>query len=416
MNGTNGSECPLPAGSFWETVKQAPDDGLLSLTVDYLKDPSLQKLNIGVGAYRTEEGKPRVLDVVRRAEEILLADKSQDKEYLPISGNAEFCELSRKLAFGDCKRALDGSIVTMQSVSGSGSIRVLAEFIATQCPRKEIYLSDPAWANYENIFPKAGLKLQYYRHYNSKTKGLDIEGLLEDLSQAKPGAAVVLQTCAHNPTGVDPTKEQWQRILEVVKSRRLLPFLDSAYQGFATGDLDDDSYALRLFESAGLDLLFAHSFSKNMGLYGERAGALSVACQNPMDAKRVDSQLRALIRANYATPPRHGAAVVCIILKTPELYEQWQVELKEMADRIRQMREKLSAAISERKTPGDWSGILTQIGMFAYSGLTPSQVEHLTKKWHVYLPASGRMSMAGLSSESCKYLADAIDDAVRNVV
>ncbi|KAL6770488.1 AST1 [Auxenochlorella protothecoides x Auxenochlorella symbiontica] len=403
--------------SIFSEVPEAPADAILGISVAYKNDKNPRALNLGVGAYRTEDGKPLVLEVVREAERRLLDDPKQDKEYLGQAGVPAFCRGSAKLAFGEDSPVLkEGRNATVQGLSGTGSLRVGAEFLAGFYPGvKQVLIPNPSWANHKAIFEAAGLQTAQYRYYKPATRGLDYEGLLEDLGAAPRGAVVLLHACAHNPTGVDPTHEQWAGILDAVRDRGLLPFFDSAYQGFASGDLDGDAASIRMFAEAGLELLLAQSFAKNMGLYGERAGALTVVSADADTSARVESQLKRVIRAMYSNPPRHGAEIVAAILSDPELYALWKAELKGMADRIISMREHLHAALRERGTPGTWDHIQDQIGMFSYTGLTRRQVaDCLTAKHHVYMTLDGRISMAGLSPESCKYLAAAIDDAVRN--
>ncbi|KAL4434280.1 hypothetical protein ABPG75_000721 [Micractinium tetrahymenae] len=393
----------------------APADAILGVTEAFKACTNPNKLNLGVGAYRTEEGRPLVLGVVREAERRVLADPRQDKEYIGTGGTPDFCRLSTTLAFGEGSRPLqEGRCATIQGLSGTGSLRVGGKFLAHFYPVKLVLIPSPSWANHKNIFERCGLATQTYRYYKPETRGLDYEGLIADLKDAPEGAVVILHACAHNPTGVDPTPEQWQGVLEVVQQRRLLPFFDSAYQGFASGDLDRDGAAIRLFADAGLELLLAQSYAKNMGLYGERVGALSVISSDAAVSKRVDSQLKATAFGMYLNPPKHGALLVTAILSDPELYAQWKVELKGMADRILSMRQQLFDALQEVGAPGDWSHILKQIGMFSYTGLTKAQVENMTNKWSVFMTMDGRISMAGLSGTKCKYLAEAIKDSVEN--
>lgn len=402
--------------SAWANVPQAPPDAILGISEAFKKDSDSRKLNLGVGAYRTAEGKPLVLNVVRTAEKRIAGDTSRDKEYAAIGGNARFCELSARLAFGESSGVLrDKRNCTVQALSGTGSLRVGAEFLARHYPGpKLIYLPDPTWANHNKIFPAAGIEIRKYRYYLPKTRGLDYEGLIADLSQAQEGSVVLLHACAHNPTGVDPTPDQWQGILRVVQKRRLLPFFDSAYQGFASGDLDRDAAAVRLFADAGLELLLAQSYAKNMGLYGERVGALTVVSKDPGSVKRVESQLKQVIRAMYSSPPRHGAEIAELVLSDPQLFREWKVELKGMADRIISMRKKLLGSLEAAGAPGGWEHVVNQIGMFSFTGLTSKQVEVLTNKYHIYLTKDGRISMAGLNEAGCEYLAKAITDAVQN--
>lgn len=393
---------------------QAPPDPILSVSEAWRADTDPAKLNLGVGAYRTDAGKPHVLAVVRKAEAAVLADPAANKEYLGITGLPEFCSLSRAMAFGaDCAAVQEGRVVTVQALSGTGSLRVGMDFIATHYRGpKVIYVPNPTWGNHKAIAARAGLAVKEYRYFAPASRGLDFHGLLADLSAAEPGSAVMLHACAHNPTGVDPTPAQWQTILELVQRRRLLPFFDMAYQGFASGDLATDAAALRLFAASGMELLLAQSYAKNMGLYNERVGALSLLCGSPAVAGRVESQVKLVIRPNYSNPPAHGARIVARVLSDPALYAEWKVELAGMAQRIKDMRTALHAELVARAVPGEWGFVLSQIGMFSFTGLTRAQCEHLTRKWHVYLTMDGRISMAGLSAAGCARLAEAIKDAL----
>ncbi|KAM7509527.1 hypothetical protein LguiA_019980 [Lonicera macranthoides] len=401
------------ADSVFSKVVQAPEDPILGVTVAYNKDPSPLKLNLGVGAYRTEEGKPLVLNVVRRAEQMLVNDQSRVKEYLPIIGLADFNKLSAKLIFGaDSPAIQENRVTTVQGLSGTGSLRVGAEFLARHYHEHTIYIPLPTWGNHPKIFNLAGLSVKTYRYYNPATRGLDFEGLMEDLGAAPSGAIVLLHACAHNPTGVDPTCEQWEQIRQLMRSKALLPFFDSAYQGFASGSLDTDAKSVRMFVADGGECLAAQSYAKNMGLYGERVGALSIVCKAADVASRVESQLKLVIRPMYSNPPIHGASIVATILKDRDMYNEWTVELKAMADRIISMRKELFAAIQAKGTPGDWSHIIKQIGMFTFTGLNTKQVAFMTKEFHIYMTSDGRISMAGLSSQKIPHLAEAIHAAV----
>ncbi|KAG2484885.1 hypothetical protein HYH03_016367 [Edaphochlamys debaryana] len=404
--------------SNWAHVEMAPPDPIIGVTEAWRADPDPRKLNLGVGAYRTEEGKPLVLACVREAEAQLMADPNSNHEYLPIAGNAEFCRLARTLALGgDCPALQGGRVATVQALSGTGALRVGAEFLAAHLPStapRVVYLPSPTWGNHKTIFAKAGFQVREYRYFDAATRGLAFDGMCADLASAPRGAVLLLHACAHNPTGVDPSPQQWARILALAQEKALLPFFDSAYQGFASGDLDADAASLRLFVRSGLELVLAQSFAKNMGLYGERAGALSVVCKCKDTAGRVESQLKMVIRPMYSNPPMHGAAIAAKVLGDARLREMWRVELKGMAERIISMRRALYDALYERNVPGDWSFVLKQIGMFSYTGLSRVQCQKLVNKWHIHLTLDGRISMAGLSAQKAPYLADAIADVVAN--
>ncbi|KAK3436936.1 hypothetical protein EUGRSUZ_C01585 [Eucalyptus grandis] len=304
------------ADSVFNHVVRAPEDPILGVTVAYNKDTSPNKLNLGVGAYRTEEGKPLVLSVVRQAEQSLVNDPSRVKEYLPIIGLAEFNKLSAKLICGaDSPAIQENRVTTVQCLSGTGSLRVGGEFLARHYHERTIYIPQPTWGNHPKVFTLAGLSVKYYRYYDPGTRGLDFQGLLEDLGSAPSGAVVLLHACAHNPTGVDPTVEQWEQIRQLMRSKQLLPFFDSAYQGFASGSLDADAQSVRMFVADGGECLVAQSYAKNMGLYGERVGALSIVCKTSDVAGKVESQLKLVIRPMYSNPPLHGASIVATILR-----------------------------------------------------------------------------------------------------
>uniref|UniRef100_A0A803QWG0 Aspartate aminotransferase n=1 Tax=Cannabis sativa TaxID=3483 RepID=A0A803QWG0_CANSA len=383
------------------------------VTVAYNKDPSPIKMNLGVGAYRTEEGKPVVLNAVRKAEQLLVNDVSRVKEYLPIVGLAEFNKLSAKLILGaDSPAIQQNRVTTVQCLSGTGSLRVGGEFLAKHYHERTILIPQPTWGNHIKVFNLSGLNVKFYRYYDPETRGLNFQGLLEDFESAPSGSIVLLHACAHNPTGVDPTPDQWDQIKQLIRSKSLLPFFDSAYQGFASGSLDADAQPIRMFAADGGELLVAQSYAKNMGLYGERVGALTIVCKAADVASRVESQLKLVIRPMYSNPPIHGASIVATILRDRNLYDEWTVELKAMADRIISMRQQLFDAIQSRGTPGDWSHIIKQIGMFTFTGLNSQQVAFMTKEYHIYMTSDGRISMAGLSSRTVPHLADAIHAAV----
>ncbi|CAN6805774.1 hypothetical protein HID58_050489 [Brassica napus] len=400
-------------GSVFAHLVQAPEDAILGVTIAYNKDPSPIKLNLGVGAYRTEEGKPLVLNVVRKAEQQLINDRSRIKEYLPIVGLVEFNKLSAKLILGaDSPAIRENRVTTVECLSGTGSLRVGGEFLARHYHQKTIYIPQPTWGNHPKIFTLAGLSVKTYRYYDPSTRGLNFQGLLEDLGAAPQGSIVLLHACAHNPTGVDPTLEQWEQIRKLMRSKGLMPFFDSAYQGFASGSLDTDAKPIRMFVADGGELLVAQSYAKNMGLYGERVGALSIVCKAADVAGRVESQLKLVIRPMYSNPPIHGASIVAVILRDRNLFNEWTLELKAMADRIISMRKQLFEALRARGTPGDWTHIIKQIGMFTFTGLNPAQVSYMTKEYHIYMTSDGRISMAGLSSKTVPHLADAIHAVV----
>ena len=301
------SRAAVAADSKFESVEQAPADPILGVTQAFRADDDERKLNLGVGAYRNDNLQPVVLNVVRKAEERVVAQKN-NKEYLPIDGFAPFNKVSAELMFGEDSALLkDGKIVTLQSLSGTGSLRVGAAFINRFFPGTSVYIPNPSWGNHKNIFADAGVSVQQYKYFDKETIGLDFEGMKADLKAAPAGSVVILHACAHNPTGIDPTVAQWKEILEICEAGELLPFFDSAYQGFASGDLITDAFAVRMFAEAGLEMLVSQSYAKNLGLYGERVGALHCVAKDPENAKRALSQLKRLARALYSNPPTTGA-------------------------------------------------------------------------------------------------------------
>ncbi|KAJ8502860.1 hypothetical protein ONZ45_g11382 [Pleurotus djamor] len=405
----------LRAVSTWSNVPAGPPDPILGVTEAFKADKDPRKINLGVGAYRDEKGKPYVLSSVKKAEQILSAS-NPDKEYLPINGLPEFTKAAAKLAYGSESVPLqEGSVAITQSISGTGALRIGGAFLGRHYPgAKVIYLPVPSWGNHTPIFRDSGLEVRGYRYFDKKTVGLDFEGLKADLRAAPEQAIVLLHACAHNPTGVDPTPEQWAEISDIVKEKKLFPFFDMAYQGFASGSTTRDAFAVRHFVSQGHQIALSQSFAKNMGLYGERVGAFSLTTTDAAERARVDSQLKIIVRPMYSNPPLHGARIASTILGNQELYSEWEGEVKAMADRIIGMREKLYDTLThDLKTPGEWGHIKSQIGMFSFTGLTPPQTKALAEKAHVYMTADGRISMAGLNGGNIEYFAQSVDSAVR---
>ncbi|GIL86322.1 hypothetical protein Vretimale_13705 [Volvox reticuliferus] len=400
--------------SRFADVAQAPPDPILGVSEAFRASTSPSKLNLGVGAYRDEDLKPVVLSVVKKAEAKIFS-RNENKEYLSIEGFEPFRKATLDLLLGAGHPAIkEGRAAVIQSLSGTGSLRVGAAFIARFLKGSTVYISNPTWGNHRNIFGDEGVKWEYYRYFDPETVGLDFKGLMEDLKAAPQGSVVVLHGCAHNPTGVDPTPEQWAAIADLCQERNLLPFFDVAYQGFATGDLDKDAFAPRLFVDRGLEIMVSQSYSKNLGLYGERVGALVMVLKDKETATRCLSQLKRLARALYSNPPTHGARIAAEVVNDSELFEEWKGEMRGMAGRIERVRGELQRALEAKCPDKDWSFITKQIGMFSFTGLTPSQVDNMTNKHQVYMTRDGRISLAGLNSAKVEYLANAIVDSVRN--
>lgn len=402
--------------SRFEGVPMAPPDPILGVSEAFKADKSELKLNLGVGAYRTEELQPYVLNVVKKAENLML-EKGENKEYLPIEGLAAFNKATAELLLGADNPVINqGLVATLQSLSGTGSLRLAAAFIQRYFPEAKVLISSPTWGNHKNIFNDARVPWSEYRYYDPKTVGLDFEGMIADIEAAPEGSFVLLHGCAHNPTGIDPTPEQWEKIADVIQEKKHMPFFDVAYQGFASGSLDEDAFSVRLFVKRGMEVFVAQSYSKNLGLYSERVGAINVVCSAPEVADRVKSQLKRLARPMYSNPPIHGAKIVANVVGDPTMFGEWKQEMELMAGRIKNVRQKLYDSLSAKDKSGkDWSFILRQIGMFSYTGLNKAQSDNMTDKWHIYMTKDGRISLAGLSLAKCDYLADAIIDSFHNV-
>ena len=395
-------------------MQQAPADPILSLTTGFKNDKDPKKVNLGVGAYRDNNGKPYVFPIVKKVEQQIVNDPSLDKEYAPIEGVADFITGSKQVAFGwDHPDVTSGRIATCQTLSGTGALKIVADFLK-KFRNAPIYISKPTWANHTQIFNAAGLEVREYTYYDAKTKGLNLEGMLKDLANAQPGSIVLLHACAHNPTGVDPTEEQWHKIAQVMKENDLFPYFDVAYQGFASGCLNKDGYGMRHFLKEGFQMVVAQSFAKTMGLYGERTGAMHVVCADKATADKVLSQVKIIIRSNYSSPPVHGARIAGKILANPENRAQWLSELKAVTDRMNQMRVALKAALVKNGAKGNWDHVTSQIGMFSFLGLTPKQCEAMINKHHIYMTSNGRISVAGLTTANVDYVANAIKDVTDN--
>ncbi|KAF1361029.1 aspartate aminotransferase [Lizonia empirigonia] len=402
-------------------VPQAPEDALFGLMAAYRRDTDSNKVDLGIGAYRDNNAKPWVLPVVKKAEEILRQDPDLNHEYLPIAGLPDFTSASQKLVLGGDSRAIKEKRVTsLQTISGTGAVHLgalfLQKFYRTNSERTA-YFSDPTWPNHFQIFSNVGLQHKTYPYFSKKTKGLDFDGMYGAIESAPEGSIIVLHACAHNPTGVDPTQDQWKKIAELLRAKNHFPFFDTAYQGFASGDLAKDGWAIRYFVEQGFELCIAQSYAKNFGLYGERAGCFHFVTSPASDAQstvtRVASQLAILQRSEISNPPAYGARIASTVLNDPQLFSEWEANLREMSGRIKEMRSALRNKLEELGTPGTWNHITDQIGMFSFTGLTEAQVMKLREDSHVYMTKNGRISMAGLNTHNVEYFAKAVDKAVR---
>jgi len=390
---------------MFEHLDAYPGDPILGLNEAFQKDPRAGKVNLSIGIYFDDAGRIPVLPSVKRAEALML-ERGGHKSYLPIEGDAACRAQVQALLFGAGHEAVkSGRIATIQTVGSSGGLKVGADFLKRWFPRAEVWMSDPTWDNHRAMFQGAGLTTRSYPYY--APDGLRFDAMLDALAAVPEGSIVLLHACCHNPTGVDLTREQWQRLIPLLRDRRLLPYLDLAYQGFGVG-IDEDAWAVRALADAGLAFFVANSFSKSMSVYGERCGALSVVCPTAAEADLVLGQLKSTVRANYSSPPIHAGGIVATVLGEPELRALWEAELAAMRERIAAMRHALHDALKARRPNSDFGYLLSQRGMFSYTGLSPDQVDGLREQQAVYLVRSGRMCVAGLNTGNVAKVADAM--------
>ncbi|MGQ9723769.1 MAG: amino acid aminotransferase [Tepidimonas sp.] len=393
--------------SIFAAVEMAPRDPILGLNEQFAADTRTHKVNLGVGVYYDDNGKLPLLKCVQAAEQRLM-EKPAPRGYLPIDGIAAYNSAVKDLVFGANSAAVQGGrVVTVQALGGTGGLKIGADFLRKLSPEAKVLISDPSWENHRALFANAGFVVETYAYYDAAKRGVDVDGMLASLRAAAAGTIVVLHACCHNPTGYDLTPAQWDDVIAVVRERGLVPFLDMAYQGFGHG-IAEDGAVVGKFVAAGLDVLVSTSFSKSFSLYGERVGALSVVCASRDEAERVLSQLKLVVRTNYSNPPTHGAAVVAMVLNTPELRAQWEQELAEMRTRIKTMRQRLVDGLKAAGVQQDMSFITQQIGMFSYSGLSQQQMVRLRTEFGVYGTDTGRMCVAALNSSNIDYVCQAI--------
>jgi aspartate aminotransferase len=400
--------------SHWSQYEMGPPDPIVGLNEAYAKDDSPMKINVGVGAYRSDDGLPSVLPCVRQAEQLILSNPNLNHEYLGMVGDTQFVNLAMQFVYGkeDSNILSENRVAAVQTLSGTGGLRVFGELLANKGGHKFIYVPDPTWGNHRAIFMNAGLEVRKYRYYDAENSSLQFENMVKDIKDMPEGSCVLLHACAHNPTGMDPTPEQWGELSKTMKDKKLLPFFDCAYQGFASGNAPQDAFAIRMFVEDGHNLATVQSFSKNFGLYGQRVGALSIITPDADQAQNVLSQMKATIRPMYSNPPRYGAQIVKTILSDEQLTNDFIDQCKDMADRINTMRVSLRSVLEEGQQDRSWDHITKQIGMFAYSGMTKEEVIALREKHHIYCTLDGRISMAGVTSGNVDYMANAIKDVI----
>lgn len=392
---------------IFSQVLLAPADPILGLTDTFKADPRQDKVNLGVGIYKDEAGQTPVLASVKKAEAILL-EQEKTKNYLGIEGVQAYNHVVQTLLFGEgCELITSGRAATAQAPGGTGALRIAAEFLLRNTDSHTIWVSNPTWANHQNIFETAGLTVKEYGYYNAEAHDIDFDTMMTDLSHANAGDVVLLHGCCHNPTGIDLTLAQWELIAQLCADKKLVPLFDFAYQGFGAG-IEEDAAGLRLVASKVPELLVANSFSKNFGLYNERIGAVTVVAEDADAAVRAFSQVKRTIRANYSNPPAHGALIVSTILNDAALKAMWVQEVKEMRERIAEMRTLFVDSLKAEGVTQDFSFISRQNGMFSFSGLNKAQVARLKDEFGVYIVGSGRISVAGMTKTNMPVICKAI--------
>lgn len=396
---------------MFEHVEKAPADPILGLNEAFKNETSPNKINLGVGVYKNENGDTPILECVKKAEKIIL-EREKTKSYLSIQGSDEYANIVKELIFGKENPVLTANrAATVQSLGGTGALRIAADFIHKFLPKAKVWLSDPTWENHKQIFNYSGIETVFYPYYNAKTKWLCFDGLVEALLKVPSTDVVLFHACCHNPTGVDISKEQWETVAKIVSARGFLVLFDFAYQGLGNG-LDKDAFAIRLFADRIKNFMVSNSFSKNFGLYNERVGALTVVTENSDIAETILSQLKICIRANYSNPPAHGSSIITTIMSDPELNKLWLAELTEMRGRIQNYRQKLVNALKEKGVKQNFDFIMKQRGMFSYTGLTPEQVNTLREKYALYMVNNGRINLAGINSKNIDKIAQFISEVL----
>lgn len=396
---------------MFEHVEAYAGDPILSLVETYNQDPRSPKVNLGIGLYYDDEGRVPLLPSVKKAEQARIQEAGP-RPYQPMEGAANYREAVQKLLFGAEHEAVkSGRIATIQTIGGSGALKIGAELIKRYFPESDVWVSDPTWANHRAMFEGAGFTVNDYPYYEPATCGLKFDEMLAAIRQLPAKAVVLLHPCCHNPTGVDLSEDQWRQVIEVVKERNLIPFMDIAYQGFGDG-LDEDAYAVRAMTDAGVSFFVSNSFSKNLSYYGERCGGLSVVCKDAEEASRVLGQMKKTVRRNYSSPPTFGGQVAAKVMNDAALRAEWEKEVAEMRERIKAMRKKLHEVISAKIPDGDFTYFLKQRGMFSYTGLSSEQVDRLREEFAVYLVNSGRMCVAGLNNDNVEYVANAMAEVL----
>ncbi len=398
--------------TMFETIQAAPADAILGLSEAFRADSNPKKINLSVGVYQDGCGKTPVLESIKRAAHQVV-EKLASKSYLPIPGSPAYAAAVQKLMFGAGHEAVtSGRVATSHTPGGTGALRVAADLIHTNLPKATLWMTNPTWPNHPQIFAAAGVATKTVPYFDAKTNALAWDEFLAGVNQIPAGDVLLLHACCHNPTGIDPTPEQWKQLADAIAQRGILPLLDFAYQGFADG-LEADAVGLKALARPGAEMIICSSFSKNFGLYCERIGALSIVAADKKAADTVQSQVKATIRSNYSNPPAHGGELVVAVLSDPELEKLWRGEVDQMRDRINGMRKLLVEQLKAKGVPGDFSFITRQRGMFSFSGLTPEHVKALKEKHAIYIVGSGRINVAGITKDNVGPLCEAIADVVK---
>ena len=393
--------------SIFSSVEMAPRDPILGLNESFNADSRATKVNLGVGVYFNDDGKIPLLNAVKVAEKARL-EAMPARGYQPIEGLGAYNQAVQNLLFGnDSPLLAEGRVVTAEALGGTGALKVGADYLKRLLPDATVYISDPSWENHRALFESAGFPVESYPYYDAATRGVNFDAMKACLKTLAAGSIIVLHACCHNPTGADLSKEQWAEIIDVLRERNLVAFIDMAYQGFADG-IAEDAVALNLFAASGLQFFVSSSFSKSFSLYGERVGALSVVTASRDESARVLSQVKRVIRTNYSNPPTHGGAVVAAVLSSKELRQMWEDELAGMRVRIRAMRSSLADKLKAKGVAQDFSFITQQRGMFSYTGLSAAQVARLQSEFGIYAVSTGRICLAALNTRNIDYVAEAI--------
>lgn len=398
---------------MFERIDYYAGDPILGLVEKFLEDKNPNKINLGIGIYYDENGVMPVLDCVKTAEK-RIADSISARPYLPMAGLPGHRQGCQDLLFGKEAQVLkDGLVATIATIGGSGALKIGAEFINEWFPQSKCYVSDPTWGNHIAIFEGSDVEVGKYPYYDTVTGGVRFDEMIAFFETLNKNDVILLHPCCHNPTGLDLTREQWDTVLTVIQARELIPFMDIAYQGFGE-DMDNDAYAIRKAVDMGLPLFVSNSFSKNLSLYGERVGGLSVVCPTTDEAERVFGQLNSMVRRIYSSPPSHGGHVVDIVMNDAALHEQWLGEVYAMRDRIKAMRLKLKSVLEAKIPNRNFDYITRQNGMFSFTGLTPEQVARLQSEYGIYMISNSRMCVAGLNTSNIDYVANAMADVLKD--